>query len=319
MIRPQSLSLGLLVLLTCVGVSRGQVCQYGLGDYSSSHDACLALQKEALKRVGSAKTICYSANSLVQWSKNSKQPVGAFATMRVGARMAMKGFTPLYSCERADLVVRIDYDDMDGTVKLNVTHADSGESVFHEERSVSDLSSDVSRMSSHFQTMVSNARAAAKAAIEQAEVKRKEETFFTSLPKHWYHLIACNLGAIPPCSRGAAVDVSIVGNVLYESAKADDVLGEPSIKSKVSCTVERGTGETTPWAGDCTYALFWNNETTPACTVKTAEVITSISSKEITGRSQRVDFTPLRQDPPRCPVPGTESHDFTLTPDEEKR
>jgi hypothetical protein len=255
----------------------------------------------------------------VQWSKNNKQPMGAFATMRAGARMAMKGFTPLYSCERADLVVRIDYDDMDGTAKLNVTHADSGESIFHEERSVSDLSSDVSRMASHFQTMVSDARAAARAAIQQAEAKRKEETFFTTLPKHWHHVIACNLGATPPCSQGAAVDVSVVGNVLYESAKADDVLKEPSIKSKVSCTVGRGTGETTPWAGDCTYALFWNNEATPACTVKTAEVITSISSKEITGRSQLVDFTPLRQDPPRCPLPGTESHDFTLTPDEEKR
>jgi hypothetical protein len=87
----------------------------------SSPEACRALQKEALERVASAKTICNSANSEVQWSKNSKEPVGAFTTMRAGARIAMKSFTPFYSCERADLVVKIAYDSASESVTLAVT------------------------------------------------------------------------------------------------------------------------------------------------------------------------------------------------------
>jgi len=251
----------------------------------------------------------------VQWSKNNKEPVGAFATMRTGARMAMKGFTPLYSCERAELVVKIDYDDMYGTVKLNVSDADSGEPVFHEERSVSDLSSDVSRMAAHFQSMVSDARAAAKVALDEAEAKAKEEAFLAGLPMHWRFVHPCKTDTFLPCPPGSAIDVWIAGDVLYEVAKGDYTMGGTSIKRKVNCVVKRGASETTPWVGDCTYELFWNNEAAPACTVKTSEIITSITSKEIAGRSQQVDYTPLHQDPPRCPVPATESHDFTMTPD----
>jgi len=314
-----SFSLALLLALTFTGLSRAEICQYGLGGYGSSHDVCLALQKEALARVAAAKTICYSANSQVQWSKNNKEPVGAFAAMRTGARMAMKGFTTLYSCERAELVVKIDYDDMYGTVKLNVTHADSGDPVFHEERSVSDLSSDVSRMAAHFQSMVSDARAAAKVALDEAEAKAKEEAFLANLPKHWRSVKMCAAGA-QPCPPGAATDVSVRGDFLYEFVTTTATLsGGVSIKRETNCAVKRGTDGTTPWAGECTYTMFWNNAAAPNCTVTTTETITSITSKEIAGRSQKIDYTPLRQDPPKCPVPATEYQDFTLTPDEENQ
>jgi hypothetical protein len=316
MIQPRSLSLGVVAFLAFSGLSRGEACRFGL--YGSSQDACLTVQGEALEKVGSAKTICYSANSEVQWNKNSKQPVGAFATMRVGARMAMRGFTPLYSCERADLVVRIDYDDMIGTVKLNVIHADSGKSVFLEERDVSDLSSDVSRMAAHFQAMVSEARAAAKAEIEQTEARAKEKSLLTSLPKHWRRSTKCSSETAPSCTQSAAVVLSVVEDVLHASYEADDVLGEPSIKNRVSCSIERGRNETTPWTGECTYGFYWDNEISPTCIAKTTEVVTSISRKEITGRSQRVDLAPLLQNPPECPVPSTETDEFSLTPEKEK-
>jgi hypothetical protein len=127
-------------IFACSPASVGQSCLYGLGTYSSSSDACRALQKEALQRVASANTICYSANSQVQWSKNNKEPEGAFSVMSAGARIAMKGFTTLYSCERADLVVKIDYNAFfSASVTLAVTDAESGSLVFKEERSVSDL------------------------------------------------------------------------------------------------------------------------------------------------------------------------------------
>jgi hypothetical protein len=315
----QLTSLNLLVVLTLLTPSFAETCPYGLGYYSSSREACLALQKKALRRVASAKTICYSGNSQVQWSKNNKQPMGAFTTMRTGARIAMKGFTPLYACERADLVIRIDYNDISETVTLAVTDAESGDPVFREERSVSDLGSDVSRMASHFQAMLSDARAAAKADLEGAQAKAKEEAFLAGLPRHWHHVVTCAARAVAPCPQGPAVDVWIEGDLLYETASSTSTVnGGQSLKREVNCTVKRGADETTPWAGDCTYKLFWNNEGTPTCTVKTNETITSVTADWISGRSQRVDYAPLHQTPPTCPIPSSENQDFTLTHDKAK-
>jgi hypothetical protein len=56
----------------------------------------------------------------------------------------MKGLTPLFTCEHADLVVKIDYDSFSSeSVTLSVTDAESGDAVFRDERGVSDLSSDL--------------------------------------------------------------------------------------------------------------------------------------------------------------------------------
>ena len=311
-------SLTLLAVLALPNLLAGETCQYGL--YGASRDACLALQKEALQRVASAKTICYSANSEVQWSKNNKEPAGAFATMRAGARTAMKGFSPLYTCERADLVVRIDFDNISETVKITVTDAESGDSVFHEERSVSDLGSDVSRMAAHFQSMVLAARTAARAAREDAQAKAKEEAFLANLPKHWRNVNTCAAGAVPPCPQGPAIDLSVRGNLLYEFATTTQALKPAgSIKSEINCVVKRGTDETEAWAGECTYELFWNNAATPSCTVRTKEIITSIAATAIAGRSQKIDFATLHQNPPICPTPGGEIQDFTLAPDIEQQ
>jgi len=270
--------------------------------------------------VTAAKTICFSANSEVSWNKNNKQPVGAFAAMRGGARIAMRGFAPLYSCERADLVIKIDYNDVAGTVNFNVTDADSGDTVFREERSVSDLSSDVSRMAAHFQNMVADARAAAKVAQAEAQGRAKEEAFFASLPIHWQFVNTCSTGGESHCPQGPAIDVWISGDVLYEVATSDHTLnGKTSVKRKVNCAVHRGVSETEPWLGTCTYELFWGDATTPACTVETTETITSIRSKEITGRSQEVDYTPMRQSPPTCPLPGAGARVFKMVPATEKQ
>jgi hypothetical protein len=98
----------------------------------------------------------------------------------------------------------------------------------------------VSRMASHFQSMVSEARTAAKAAIDKAEAKAKEEAFLASLPMHWRFVRPCKTDTSLPCPPGGAIDVWIGGDVLYEVAKGDDALGETSIKRKVNCVVKRG-------------------------------------------------------------------------------
>jgi hypothetical protein len=293
--------------------SLGEACLYGL--YGSSPAECPAIEKKALNRVSSAKTICYSANSQVQWSKNNKEPLGAFAKMGAGARIAMKGFTPLYSCERADLVVKIDYDAVSESVTLAVTDAESGDSVFHEMRSVSDLSSDVTRMSTHFQSMRADALAEAAAAAAEVQAKERREVFLANLPRNWRYVRTCKENT--PCPEGPAVDVWVSGGILYE-ASTDTLEGEGSIKSTTHCAVKQGADEVTPWTGYCTYTLSWANWTRPTCTVQTNETITTISTEEITGRSQRVDYSPLHQTPPRCPVPAAENRDFSLTSDRDQ-
>jgi len=45
---------------------------------------------------------------------------------------------------------------------------------------------------------------------------------------------------------------------------------------------------------------------------------TSTNCLEIAGRSQRVDYSPLHQTPPSCPVPAAENRDFSLTPDRDQ-
>lgn len=304
-------------MLAFSAVSLGQECLYGLGNYNSSRDSCLALQKEALQRVASAKTICYSANSQVQWSKNNKQPVGAFTTMSAGARIAMKGFTTLYTCQHADLVIKIDYEAFSSeSVTLAVTDAESGGLVFREERSVSDLSSDLTRMATHFQNMRSDALADQIAAAAEAQAKARQEAFLSNLPRHWRFVTKCDTTTSSPCPEGSAIDVWVSGDFLYEALTTTNTLnGGGSIKRETNCTVKRGADEATPWSGDCKYKLFWNNESIPTCTVKAEETILTISATEIAGRSQKLDYSPLHQTPPRCPVPAAEKLDFSIVPE----
>ncbi len=305
----------LLLVFTPLALAFSEVCLYGLGGFGSSLEACRALEREALQRVASAKTICYSANGQVQWSKNNKEPAGAFNAIRLGARSAMRGFTPLYGCEHSDLVVRIDYDDTSQVVTLGVTDAESGDRVFKEERSVSDLSSDVSRIASHFQSMLREARAAASAEREVAQAKARRDVFLANLPRHWHHAKECPASEATPCPQGSAVDVWIQGDYLYETASSGgESAGNRPVKREVSCAVKRGADEVTPWAGECIYKLFWNDESAPTCTVKTDETVTSIAAAEIAGFSQRVDYSPLHQTPPACPVPSAETRGFTFSP-----
>lgn len=164
----------LIVLIA--SMAHADTCKYGLG-YTYGTESCSSREAEALGRVAAAKTVCISANSEVQWNKNSKEPTWAWAAIHAGEFAAVKGFT-LEACEHADLVVKYVYDDMSETVKFNVTEAESSATVFEETRSVSDLHSDAVRMANHWHEMVVDARAAArtaKAAAEEAERQREQQ------------------------------------------------------------------------------------------------------------------------------------------------
>lgn len=157
------------VLLFCLvaNLLYADTCKYGLGQTFGS-DTCSTREAEALVRVGSAKTICLSENTTVQWNKNSKEPTWAWEALRAGEETAIRDFSPA-TCEHADLVVRYVYDDSDESIKITVTHADSGAIVFQETRAVSDLSSDATRMATHFHDMVMDARAVLRSAQDAAD------------------------------------------------------------------------------------------------------------------------------------------------------
>ena len=303
----------LFILLSVCGATEN--CKYGLGDYNPTPEACLALHQKAFARLLRARTICYSANSQVSWNRNNKEPVAAFSTMRAGARIAIRGFTFLSNCQNADLVVRIDYDDMVGTVTLNVKDADSDDTVFNEYRSVSDLSSDVSRMARHFQSMVSDARSAPKKATDEKPAARpRNEVSWMDLPLHWRFVDSCPANVQSNCPDGPFMDVWIKGDILYQDAVTVYTLNDKPIKYEVSCALQPRASEAEPWAGTCTYKIFWGETTTPTCAIKADDTIKSIDRNEIMGRVQGIDLAPLRLNPPICPSLTRNFEPFKLIP-----
>lgn len=169
------------ICLIFVATVHAQSCKYGLYT-TSGPDGCSTLEAQALARVAAAKSICLSENSTVTWNKNSKEPTWAWSAIAAGESTAVKDFD-VRACDHADLVVKYVYHDMTGTVRVTVTDADSGNTVFAEGRDVSDLRSDAIRMADHWLEMVTDARdaalaaqaAAAEAQREQAEAERQRK------------------------------------------------------------------------------------------------------------------------------------------------
>ena len=170
----KSTAISFIILI--VTFAHADTCKYGLG-ITYGTDTCDLREAEALRRVAAAKSICISRNSEVQWNKNRKEPSWAWPAINAGAVAAVKDF-PFKACENADLVVKYIYDDTSETVKINVTDAESSDTVFEESRTVSDMHSDAIRMANHWHEMVIEARAkarAAKLAAEEAERERERQ------------------------------------------------------------------------------------------------------------------------------------------------
>jgi hypothetical protein len=104
--------------------------------------------------------------------------------------------------------------------------------------------------------------------------------------------------------------VWIIGNTLYESSE----YVAPSLTMTVSCTTHN-TGQ--EWYGSCTYKMTWSVQPLglpTVCVVETTERVTEVSLTRIAGLSQRVDYSPLKATPRRCPIAGAEYVKFALVP-----
>jgi hypothetical protein len=89
------------------------------------------------------------------------------------------------------------------------------------------------------------------------------------------------------------------------------------------CDTVRGAassvGPTGQFAGSCTYEFKWvkdfgavtpGHDVTASCSLTTEEVITLVTLKRIEGWSQKIDYSPLKNTPPTCPVTGAEGKSF---------
>jgi hypothetical protein len=182
-----------VILVLLVGMHAAAQCKWGLspdykaaglmnnGDASNNEAACRAAEETAASRMVRAKTICYSGDSTVLWSKTDKRfdPSLSLRQMRVAENVAT-GYTRIYACERADLVTKILVDHTDlrsGTVSVEVTDADSGEVVYKEDRNIADEANDLYRLIRHFREARTQAKAqlqeAALAAVAEEEEKTK--------------------------------------------------------------------------------------------------------------------------------------------------
>ncbi len=153
-------------------VALGQNCKWGLSP-PNNQATCGVVEQAAASRMIRAKTICYSGDSRVLWSRNEKHftPNRSFRNMEL-AQNVSTGYVRVYACERADLVANMTSDHTDltaGTVSLEVTDADSGDVVFKEERGLTDEANDLYRLVLHFR----EARTQAKSQLQQAALAAK--------------------------------------------------------------------------------------------------------------------------------------------------
>lgn len=104
-------------------------------------------------------------------------------------------------------------------------------------------------------------------------------------------------------------------NHLYESAEPWTAPSQDNIKNSTQCYTVKGApaklGPTGLYAGECTYTIAWVEEGT-TCTIKTEEIITSISPTALLGWSQRIDYSPLGRG--SCPVAGKDGAAFAYEP-----
>lgn len=140
-------------------------CRWGL----TPNTQCATLEKEAAQRIVTAKTVCLSSESGVSWPKALKNPQTgvSLASIHSAYLYAHSGYQSLSACRPAELIFTFHVDKGE-YVTLEVVEAESGETVFREQRSIADEDADLHRLAVHF----SKAHLAAKVI---------QETYQTSL------------------------------------------------------------------------------------------------------------------------------------------
>jgi hypothetical protein len=139
-----------------------------------------------------------------------------------------------------------------------------------------------------------------------AKSQQAQSAVLAKIPLHWRYVGTNN-----------PVEVWLDERTFNEKATMQSTKPGAAVKMETSCAVPRG--DSFPWAGSCTYAYFWSDDSgvfksEPTCTVTTVEKITVISTTAISGQSQKVDLTPLQATPSKCPVAGTLYSEFALVP-----
>lgn len=161
-------------------IAQTQTCKWGLG--YGSQEACETKEALAASRMAQAKTICYSGDSEVHWNKHDKSfnSADTLRIMRGAAEVAAQGYRFVFACEHSDLVIKLNADFLiESSVSINVTDADSGDTVFTETRAVQEEKNDLYRLALHFKDAHNEASRIAQeeahAAVKAMEIAREQE------------------------------------------------------------------------------------------------------------------------------------------------
>src|SRR5262249_44719308 len=167
----------LLCLFLAIASALGQ-SRYGLTCYG---DTCAVVDERAERRIVSARTLCGSGDTSILYPKKARPSSDEFAVywrdIRAAERIAKSSYREVSDCSQADLILKITLDTLNDSVSLQVTDADSGDSVFSEIRAIQDKRSDLVHAAQHFRDAVKSARSAAQAEQEKlaAEYSRQQE------------------------------------------------------------------------------------------------------------------------------------------------
>ena len=136
--------------------------------------------------------------------------------------------------------------------------------------------------------------------IDDESSKSKVVGIPDNLPRFWKNTMT-----------GEATEIRTDGNYIYEEKKDRKTLGFAFGKSETHCETKRSGSE---WLGKCNHfisATSLQSLDSRSCSWVTQEIITSVTSTRLEGRSQNA---PMPEG--GCPTPGAGWQEFSLIPSE---
>ncbi len=258
---------------------------------------------------------------VIEWNRHDPKFPKAAEFSRVFQAVRGSGLYAHYTetaAARADIILKVDDDALSDLVTLTVHNPEDNSPLYYESRERIDLDNDVKRLISHFLTAVATARnaeaierAAAQTQIAEQEATRKLAEL---LPIEWE--IACPTSDTNCKPTGEPYKVWIVGDSIFESRPSHVIA--PNLNVGTECSARRNGKE---WQGSCVYTATWSKpsdngssgrEIVAVCKVETSEHVVEVNALRVSGVSQSIDWTPLKDR--KCPVAGSNYKEFAVTP-----
>jgi hypothetical protein len=210
------------------------------------------------------------------------------------------------------------------TISLTAFDPEDNGILWTEERPVVDVGNDVARLIAHFLKAVEDEKLLLENEAERRDQNAKRADADAARAREQAAQSALSTRNAREAEE--AITWRVVGSTsatMYRVWVKDEHLYETSdsrngnLIGSTHCDTVRGAvstiGPSGIYAGTCTYDLKWvkdygtvtpGYEVKATCSITTAEIITLFMPTRIEGWSQYLDYTPLKNTPPSCPVAG---------------